>query len=302
MNRLTHELVAHRFCGARWPGAQLEIDDLAELQAYKKLVVETALHIWRGAHPEKKQVPADVRESLQLHIAEIRKGSAEVPILCHAVGGERNAFGENGPGLLHASVDLVASVAQAAEEGTALPPKFPRSLLSLFDDYGKTLREGERFEHVLKNGETRVVRFSQTGRKNIAARSYETYRDRVDVVAQVVMARVSKPRMAVSYQGRDIEAPLPPEWEERVLRALANHKHSMVRVIGEGQFEPDGRLKAIVEVAQISDVEGARAYDKMAKPIWEQLVDESAKLPPETFDVLPHDKPLDQVLYRGRPS
>jgi hypothetical protein len=68
------------FSGPRFDDAGLELDVLAELLAYRKLLIGTAKELWRTENRERQRLPKGFEESIRLKFYAIESGSAVVPI------------------------------------------------------------------------------------------------------------------------------------------------------------------------------------------------------------------------------
>lgn len=116
------------------------------------------------------------------------------------------------------------------------------------------------------------------------------YEDVVDVVGEVTMVRVGKPRMAIEVEGREVEADFRPEDEEVITTALKNHSTAKLRVIGRGQYNRDGSLQRVVAVEKVSLLPtGQLEFDESAKSIWDEFDEIISQIPPEELARLPTD-------------
>jgi hypothetical protein len=288
MGRIRRHLVTHSFKGGRFDDHGLRVDVLQELIRYKDLLVETAKELWRRRNPGRERLPRNFEDSLSLSFYEIEPGSTCIPL-------ERTLDVEEGrlfvppPDELDEAADLVADTITAADEDRPIPESFPKNLLALFQDYGRSLADDEWIEQT-PHQRPQPARYRETTRSRLAAWTSEEYEDAIDLVAEVTMARVSRPRMALMLDdGREIEAAFDATDEDLITAALKDHNFARVRVSGRGLFSSAGRLEKIVIVDRISLAEGELPFDPSAKPISEQFDEIIKALPEDVVASLPRD-------------
>jgi hypothetical protein len=302
--RTTHKpLVKHAFKGGRFDDHGVDLDALPELLTYKNILVETAKELWRAKHPDRKQLPRNFEESLQLKFYTVEKSSAVIPIeRVIMVDEQGNLFEEKDE--LDEAVNLIADVAEAVENDSPIPQGFPSRILNMFENYGKTLREDEYFEYRIEN-RTKPARYNMVVRERLAQRTMESYEDSVDIIGTVTMASVRKPKLGITLNdGREIEAIFQPEDEEIVLAALTQHHTAKIRLEGRGIFQADGMLQRIIHTSRVTHLpSGDIQYSKDARPIWQVVTDLSKEIPEEELNSMPRDGSInhDHYLY-GTPK
>lgn len=290
MPKTSHTLVTHIFKGPRFEDHGIDLDVLPDLLSYKGLLVDTAKELWRRHHPDRLRLPKKFEDSLALKFYEIRPGSAAVPLLREIDWEGQEPLSGMLADELDEAVVLTAETIRAAELSQVLPEEFPKSLLPLFADYGKTLQEGESFE-VRPVGWNHTARYTQDSRRRLSVWAERPYEDVVDLTATVTMARVSRPRMALALvDGTEVEATFAEQWEDLVTTALRDHSKAKLHVRGRGQFSGAGRLLRILELTQITLLPGGEVpYDYAARPIWEEIDEIIRAVPAEEFEKLPAD-------------
>ena len=107
-----------------------------------------------------------------------------IPICREYEKPDQGNFFSDEPDELDEAVDLVTRVIGAAESEKLIPDEFPSSLLTKFQDYGKTLRPDESIEYSLPNSPSHV-HYTHLARKILVARTYEKYEDFIDVIGTV---------------------------------------------------------------------------------------------------------------------
>ena len=293
-------LVNHTFHGPRFDDGGVDLDVTPDLHRYKTLLVEVAKELWRRNHSDRKNLPKNFEDSLSMKFYEVRPNCATVPLERVLSTDDREQFSWNTEDELDEAVTLVTETIEAAGNDQSLPEQFPKHLLGLFLDYGKTLRDGEWIEQRPAKRES-GVRYDAAVRERLTRWVETPYEDAVDLTGEVTMARVSKPRMAIQLNdGREIEAAFRPEDEDVITTALKQHTTAKLRVIGRGQFGPDGLVRRITEVCATQFLPtGEIPFDASAKPIWEVFAEIVAGVPTEEFDKLPVDGAahLDDYIY-----
>lgn len=281
-------VVNHTFRGGRFEDHGIDLDVLPDVLRYKQLLVEVAKELWRRTNPDRERLPKKFEDSLSLRFYEVQCNCATIP-LERELDRERIQLWESEDELDDA-VDLVAQTIDAAGKDESLPDAFPKHLLSLFQEYGKTLRDDEWIEHRPARRET-AVRYDANVRQRLTRWATAAYEDVIDLVGEVTMARVSRPRMALQLaDGREVEAAFRPQDEAAITTALKQHETARLRVIGRGQFAVEGLLQKIIEVQEVRLLaDGQPAFDVSAKPIWEEFDEILSGVPDQALSALPVD-------------
>lgn len=305
MNQSQKLLVNHSFHGGRFEDHGVDVDALTEIVRYKSLLMDLTKELWRRNNPNRERLPNNFEEGLALKFYEVKGNCATIPLMRAPIPPDEDLYAAERDELDEA-VDLVAQAIDAAGRDVALPDAFPQALLAQFEDYGKTLRPDEWIEQT-PAGSSRSYRFDAVVRERLTHWLIRQYQGFVDLCGMVTMARVNRPRMALELpDGREIEAAFRPEDESEITAALQQHATAQLRVIGQGQFGPDGRLQRIVQIDKVIRwAHGAIPFDAQAKPIWEAFAEELADVPPEEWAKLPTDgaERHDEYIYglRGNP-
>lgn len=288
MSRSHRNLVNHTFHGPRFDDGGVDLDVAPDLHRYKTLLVEVAKELWRRNHPERKNLPKNFEDSLSLKFYEVRSNCATVPLERVLSADDREQLWD-AEDELDDAVTLVADTIEAAGNDQSLPEKFPKHLLALFSDYGKTLRDQEWIEQRPAKRES-GVRYDSVVRDRLTRWLDTPYEDAVDLIGEVTMARVSKPQMEIQFKDRKVEAAFRPEDEDVITTALKQHTTAKLRVIGRGQFGSDGVVRKVTDVTDIILLpSGDRPFDSSAKPIWDVFAEILADVPSEQFARLPVD-------------
>ncbi len=298
MTTARRPVVTHTFHGARFDDGGVDIDTLPDLIRYKTLLVDVAKELWRRHHTDRKNLPKNFEDSLNLKFFEVQNNCATIPLEREFSVTDRESLFPDDE--LDEAVLLVADTIEAAGLDRPLPEAFPKHLLAQLQEYGKSLREDEWIEQRMSQRPT-SVRHDSRVRLCLSRWVENTYEDAVDVIGEVTMARISKPRMVLQLvDGREVEAPFPVADEETITTALKNHAELRLQVIGRGQFAVDGTLQRILTVETTRILPGGEVpFVAEAKPIWEEFAEALADVPEVELAKLPHDgaERLDAYIY-----
>jgi len=248
-----------RYVGARFNGARLPVDVLADLPAFRDLLVAFAKDEWRDLNAGRKRVPKGFDKSISFDLVGINDGSA-VPLL----NWSRNAAQENLPGFEDelqeivggSYLDVVNLIDGAGHD------QFPKSLSSehirALNRLGSGLRENEKIEFLGSSGQDgKVVYLDSYRRKALITRVRETYQARFESVgilrgsfADEVMGRVI---VATSEHG---EITIPLE-SDRVKEEFDGNIVSEVQFDLQIEMDNADRLRGVVGVFDVGliDVE-----------------------------------------------
>lgn len=304
MAKTRQELVVHTFKGGRFDDHGVDLDALPDLLAYKTLLVETAKELWRRKNPDRQRLPKNFEDSVSIKFYEVRKGSAAIPLFREVETEDQMSLLEPQRDELDEAVDLIADTVDAAAQDKTLPPSLPSNVVPLFENYGKTLRDDEWIEQRPARRKS-PVRYLPVVHERLTRWPQSAYEDAVDVIGTVTMARVSRPRMAITLaDGREVEAAFKPEDEVVITTALKDHATAKVRVEGRAQFGGSGQIQKIVQVDRVTLLPaGEIPFDSAARPIWAVFAEVIKDVSDEELCKLPTDtaKNHDHYIY-GTPK
>jgi hypothetical protein len=294
-----------KFNGPRFDDHGLDVDVLSEIVAYKRLLQETAKELWRRKHPDRKRLPKNFDAEISLKFFKIEPGSVGVPLV-------RGAISERAPRLpFEDELDEAAALLQAAIQDAGLgmgPPKtLPRSIIPLFQDFGRAMRPEEFIAvectptpMVEGNAGASFARYDSKVKSNILSWATGAYRDAIDLTGEVRGTDLDGLKFILRLaDGRKVPGRFEPDQERIVLAALGEHTKRRLRVAGEGEFSPeDGSLIQIVRIDRVELIE-PEALPVHERPIWERLAEIGAAAPPEAWNDVPTDLAtnVDRYLY-----
>lgn len=246
MNQL--EFLAPKLEGERFNGHTLPLEVLRDFAALQEMLVEVAKWEFRRSHPDRQRIPRNFDEGLELHLAHIGEGSAIATLVLPLLG----LFPQENVLYLEQARDhIVESIAQV---DAGLPPPLPPNLLSYFDRFGRSLREGESITFARAGGE---VRFSPATRlKLVKAAQVQSWTEEVALRGRIPEADQHRQTFQVQLRdGTKLTAPLDEQFQETVIKAFNDYKAG-AHVLIKGVARKDGAInpvyKSIESVERVS--------------------------------------------------
>lgn len=302
MNPTTTLLATLKFDGKRFEHHALDVDCVGELAAYKKLVLECAKELWRRDNPDRERLAKGFEERFMLQFSEITEGSAAVPL--YRVETREQGELDLGQGdEFDQAAKLIDEAVHAADKGERLPATFPKNVIPLFRDFGKSLRDDETLFLQARHRDT-PASYTSRARRCLAEWTDACYEDRIDVIGEVSMANIRGGAFELLLDANQppVKGRFSETQETQVLQALHDHRTARLRVQGIGEFSRSDRLlRKFVSIDAVSVAPADRdAFVEGAKPIWETIAEIGASAPDEAWAEVPSDlsKRLDHYLYQ----
>lgn len=240
------EFAQPRFTGPRFDEHTLPVDVARDLAAYETLVLELAKHLYLRDHPERQRVPKGFASSFRLDIERIDEGSAK-PLLALVVagmlqlnGGEQDYF--------ERSRDLIANCVAAPE--AALPEDFPKELLVHFNQFGRSLREGEALELPLR-GRDASARLTPEKRKQLVLAADQFYEREIALIGHIEEVDYGKSSFRLRLVDGGQATIAMPETFLNTARSYGGRARHQIGVKGIGSYDSWDRLQRIVSVESL---------------------------------------------------
>jgi len=295
------EVARLTFKGRRFDDHALDLNAIAELGQFQKIVAETAKALWRAANPERRRLPRHFEERTRLCLRRIENGSAVAPleVRVEEPGQLTLGFVEPEPGEVVDAIDLVRRVVRSVERDGPLPEDLPKALLSEYQRWGQGLSDDDVIEVSAAGKEP--ARVTPLSRARLAAFCETTHETTVDVTGEVLEADVRQGRFQVWVDDKTrVTVTFTPEQEDKVTAALRDHRSLRLQVIGKGEFSPEGKPTQITHVERLrARPVGEVRYDASARPIEDVLAQLAREIPEEDWTSLPSDLTdnLDHHVY-----
>lgn len=293
------DLATLRFDGERFAGHALDVECTQELVAYRRIILECAKALWRRKHVDRERLPPRFEDSFRLQFDRLEEGSALVP-LRRVLATEQAALDWGNRDEFDEAAQLVDAAICAANDDALLPEAFPSNVVSLFREFGRTLRDDEVLFTRAHHGISEAA-YTAKARKRLAEWVAATYEDVVEVTGEVQMASVKGQFSLLTSSGQPVTGKFSPQQEAQVLEALRNHNTLGLRVRGVGEFGTQDRL--LRRFNRVDSVEhaapGLPLYVEGAPDLWAELDAIAAKVPADAWNAVPVDLSLrvDELVY-----
>lgn len=305
MEKRRYQLVTQTFTGPRFRDHGLDIDVLPELIAYKKILIETAKEIWWRKHPDRERIQRNFEASLRLKFYRLVEGSVAIP-LEREIEIEEGTFDFAIPrDELDEAVDLVEDAIAAGSDDNPLPESFPKNVIPLFEQLGRTLEADEAIEFDPPNteGARKRVVYNARVRLHILERATGEFTDLVTLTGEVRAADLDGSSFILRRpDGAKLPGRFSPEHEDKITQALKEHESCSIAVEGSATFHPDGQFKRIETITNLHVIpKQGMPYREETKPIWEIASEIAQEVPAEDWDSVPTDasRRLDHYLSGG---
>ncbi len=221
--------------GSRFRNARLPVEVLADLPAFRDLLVSYAKDEWRRRHAERARVPKGFDKSLAFDLITIEDGSA-IPKL----EWNRNSAQVNLPGFADeieeivesAYGDVVALIEGQSGRVSALSSEKVRAL----NRFGAGLRDNEKIE-IPDRANGKVVSLDAYRRKQLITGARETYQTRFEGVGELIGTHIRSGYEGVvtvrTIEHGDIIIPVDP---------------LQIREEFDGSLEQDVQFELLVEL------------------------------------------------------
>jgi hypothetical protein len=301
MRHFDEEIATLRFAGERFDQHSLDVECTQELLSYKRLILECAKELWRRRNPNRERLPKNFEEAFTLVFSEVTEGSAVIPL-------KRRIEYRDGqlplapPDEFNEAAELIDLSISAAGQDQKLPDAFPRNVVPLFKEFGKTLSSSETLFIRARYRATEAV-YSPVARARLANWTESVYEDLVDLIGEVRMAQLDGGKFLLLLEdGRSASGRFSSAQETLVLEALSRHRDVRLRIRGIAEFNDfDRSLRRVIRVDDAQIVSGSEIpYSEGVAPIWETLAAIGTHAPSKVWEDLPTDlsKRVDDYLYR----
>ena len=257
-----------RLAGGRYEEEGYPLVGLPELARYERLIFEVARALWRRDNPDRRRMPRNFGEQLDLRLSRVEAGSV-TPVLGRGTGVDgQYPLAGLGDYFEHAREAVDEAFAELVESGV-LPATFPVEAVGSLAQFGKSLRDDEAV--YFRTGTDRSFAYNQRIRKRLLTTGQvnEVTRD------GVLLGRLT----ALDADARTFTltmlsaAAVPGRYEDReltsVFRELLNESRLATVVRLEARFtEVGGDL-----VTRIDDVWDVEEFAVADLPSADRLMD-----------------------------
>jgi hypothetical protein len=267
------------FRGARFGAAEMPVEALPEIVAYRDLVVAVARDMYLAAHADRQKVPKGFEASFGLRMTGVTEGSTKPTLqrvrhdrlgLSADAARQAELFGTPDD-YFDSARDLVEEVIAAASAGKPLPDAFKRATLVRFNAFGRTLDDDDEIV-VAKANTTTGAHYNKAVRGKLLLQTEGTHTEAVEVIGLFRMADLDTNGFALRTPDGDKIPVLCPPVFVNVAKA-SFHEEADVRVRGLGVYNVEGKLLRITDAidVRLADDDDAVASAACEVPIGDQL-------------------------------
>jgi hypothetical protein len=304
---VTARLVTYmKLSGPRFADHGADLDSLQELASYKRILLEIAKEVWRRRNPDRQRLPRGFEDGAVFKLYKIEQSSVGLPIMRVDDTSDARQGVLDLPDEFDSAADLLEEVVEAAAENRLLPPWFPRSVLPMFAEFGRSLSEVDAIELKSPRRET-VVPYTSATRDRLAHWTERTYIDSTVILGEVRSADLDVSRFTIRHAGGEkVTARFLPGQESLITRALDAHTECIVRVVGTAEFDSaDASIRQVLSVDSIEVIgpeevsEGPRGG---VAALMETLSSIGAEVPDAEWKQVPTDlaRNLKHYLYGAK--
>lgn len=287
MNDRNTMVASIHFSGGRFDDGALDLNALEELQAFQKMVLETAKFLWKRSNKSIENLPEDFEKRNRLSMRTIETKNVAISIEIKSDSSQLDLCDVNVMDIQDA-VGFAHEAFQSVARNGLPQPGFPRSLLPAYLSLGSSLSG----EEILKFGPPGKATAQATPkiRARFLALRPDSYEDEIDILAKVYEVNLRNQRFRVeSYYGTSTIIRFSDEQTAVVLRALDSQGERKIRIRGTGTFDADGTLKSVDNLEDISLERDVIPFDPNAPTAEEKIAEFVSKIPQEELDKLPSD-------------
>ena len=298
------EVVTLRFKGERFRDHALDLTALTELRQFQRIVAETAKALWRAANPGRERLPAHFEDRTRLCLRRIDEGSAVAPLEVWLEDEGQPKLWEDTPAKVREAVALARDVFDHLDRDLPLPDRFPKELVSEYEEWGRTLGLDEEVEFEPAEPRARAARLNRRTRERLTRFLESPHNSTVEIVGHVLEADVRQRRFQLWLDERtSVSATFTPDQEELVTSALKDHRSLRVLIRGTADVSPQGRPLRFTAVDFLALVSEEPQLDHSAASIEDALAGLAARVPERDWAKLPAGLTdnLDHYLY-GTPT
>ncbi len=237
------------FEGERFRDHTMPVEVLADLARYRDLVIAVAKKIWKREHPMRFRLPQRWEDNFKLHIGTIAKGSARPQLVRKYGEGEGLLLPSQDPFLQ--ARDLIAQAIAASQRSEPLPEIFAQHELSLFDGFGRGLRDGESIRLNVP-GRPRGPVYRTDDRRRLSLTGSRTYTKEVEVAGVIDGTVRDVVVLKVPGQRRTVEVPCEEHVQVQASALWARKDNSRALVKGAATCNGSEEILKFVEVESIT--------------------------------------------------
>ena len=243
--------------GARFEGAAIPLDVLADFAGLNELLIETAKWEFLQANPKRKRSPRGFTDGLELKVTGIEDGSAK-PVIelftAATLAAATALFPVGAKSFLEQARDAVIEAVDAAATGRSI--QLPPHLLAHFDRFGRSLEDGESIEFKPPADGRPAIRLDKPTRRALLLAPAEASEitESAAVLGLVPNLKQTDDTFEIELpDGRRITGPLTPSHRGAVLDAAKGYSNGqLVWIEGVCLFDRRNRLIGVASIDAVT--------------------------------------------------
>lgn len=253
-----------RYVGGRFDGARLPLDVLADLPAFRDLLVAYAKDEWRTVNSGRQRVPKGFDKSLSFDLTAIEDGSAIPQLKWDRASAQQYlpGFADELQEIVDTSFSNVVHLIDDAACG-----KFPKVLASehvrALNKFGSSLRDDERIEFLGRQGsDGNVVYLDSARRKSLITKVRETYEARFEGTGTLVGIFATEDPLGYIDVSTDVHGLIKIQLDrDRVVTDFDGNIGSPVQFDLQIELDNTDKFRSIVEVHAVVLIDERIAAD-----------------------------------------
>ena len=245
-------LLKARLSGARFDNGEIPLDVLADLAAFREMVLDVAEWRFMEENKDRRRTPQGFA-NLDLRLTGVEGGSATAviklvaqPPLADSLP-YQDFFGQALDAIINTIKDAESNLRSAVEH---LPDRY----MPYFKRIGRTLRDGERLELIVPERQISAQLTKESRGRLLQHTSFIKHKQEVDLHGTV--SAVDRDKMSFQLQrvyGSKITCPMLEQHLDTVLRALAGYgSHARVLVRCVALFDRQDRITGLESIMRVS--------------------------------------------------
>jgi len=263
---MNQNFVQPKFTGSRFENSTLPVDVARDLAAYEALLIDLAKCLFLQDHPERQRVPKGFSD-VHLAIVRVEVGSTR-PVLALAAtaAAAQPSLFDYGTNLYFAQArDLIAECIAAPD--STLPEKFPKELLSHFNQLGRSLRKGETLELPRKDT-TQTAILNPERRRNLVLATNTVYEREMELTGYIGEADWVKGTFRLHLaESNHVTVPMPESFYDKI-RQSGGRNRDYVFVKGVATYDSWERLQRVISVESLEVIKNSQLvtlFDELAQ-------------------------------------
>jgi hypothetical protein len=240
------EFTKLEFIGSRFESHSLPTDVARDLIAYESLLIKLAKKLYIQDNPNIQKIPKEF-SNLYFAIETIGSGIISLSLISkkdYSLQTSASLF-DNYDSYLKKSHDLIADCIEF--KNNFINQDFPKKLLSHFNQFGRSLKDGESLVLTRSDNSTKVI-MTPLLRKKLVIASHQDSEREIELLGSIIRINADLKNLILKLEdGTLVSIPLPKIYKEK-LNDFFDSNRNLIHITGIGSFDYDNKLKKIKAV------------------------------------------------------